>query len=290
MKMILYGVDDQEPNAELITQLASEAYKSDLFSLLVHNLPKLEFESRKDAVVIINALLRRQVGTRWPTVEYFGTHREILDTLVQGYETADISLNCGSILRECIRHEALAAILLQHEYLSKFYTYVETSNFDVASDAFATFKDLLTKNKTLSANFLQNEYERFFSRDPNVRSYTSLLTSANYVTRRQSIKLLGELLLDRANFNVMTRYISDPENLKLMMNLLRDKSPSIQYEAFHVFKVFVANPSKPEGVTEILVRNKAKLLEYLHNFHPEKAEEQFGEEKDLVVQEISGLQ
>ena len=50
-------------------------------------------------------------------------------------------------------------------------------------------------------------------------------------------QLLGELLLDRHNFTVMTRYISKPENLKLMMNLLRDKSPNIQFEAFHVFKV-----------------------------------------------------
>jgi hypothetical protein len=49
--------------------------------------------------------------------------------------------------------------------------------------------------------------------------------------------LLGELLLDRANFNIMTRYISDPENLKRMMNLLRSKSRNIQFEAFHVFKV-----------------------------------------------------
>lgn len=51
------------------------------------------------------------------------------------------------------------------------------------------------------------------------------------------LQLLGELLLDRHNFVVMTRYISKPENLKLMMNLLRDKSPNIQFEAFHVFKV-----------------------------------------------------
>lgn len=51
------------------------------------------------------------------------------------------------------------------------------------------------------------------------------------------VQLLGELLLDRHNFTVMTRYISKPENLKLMMNLLRDKSPNIQFEAFHVFKV-----------------------------------------------------
>lgn len=50
-------------------------------------------------------------------------------------------------------------------------------------------------------------------------------------------QLLGELLLDRHNFTVMTKYISKPENLKLMMNLLRDNSRNIQFEAFHVFKV-----------------------------------------------------
>lgn len=51
------------------------------------------------------------------------------------------------------------------------------------------------------------------------------------------LQLLGELLLDRHNFTIMTKYISKPENLKLMMNLLRDKSRNIQFEAFHVFKV-----------------------------------------------------
>jgi len=52
-------------------------------------------------------------------------------------------------------------------------------------------------------------------------------------------QLLGELLLDRTNFNIMSRYITNAENLKLMMNLLRDKSRNIQFEAFHVFKVII---------------------------------------------------
>ena len=51
------------------------------------------------------------------------------------------------------------------------------------------------------------------------------------------LQLLGELLLDRHNFTTMTRYISNPDNLKLMMNMLREKSRNIQFEAFHVFKV-----------------------------------------------------
>ena len=61
--------------------------------------------------------------------------------------------------------------------------------------------------------------------------YEQLLHSDNYVTRRQSLKLLGELLLDRHNFSVMTKNISNPDNLKLMMNMLKEKSRNIQFEA-----------------------------------------------------------
>lgn len=57
------------------------------------------------------------------------------------------------------------------------------------------------------------------------------------MTKRQSLKLLGEILLDRTNFKVMTRYIANEDNLKMMMNLLKDRSKNIQFEAFHVFKV-----------------------------------------------------
>ena len=52
-------------------------------------------------------------------------------------------------------------------------------------------------------------------------------------------QLLGELLLDRHNFTIMTRYVSQPENLKTMMNMLRENSRNIQFEAFHVFKVIL---------------------------------------------------
>lgn len=49
------------------------------------------------------------------------------------------------------------------------------------------------------AAYLESHYDRFFA------SYTALVLSKNYVTKRQSLKLLGEILLDRANFNVMTK-------------------------------------------------------------------------------------
>lgn len=56
------------------------------------------------------------------------------------YETPQIALNCGIMLRECIRHEPLAKIVLHSEHFHSFFNYVEMSTFDIASDAFATFK------------------------------------------------------------------------------------------------------------------------------------------------------
>ncbi|XP_070539186.1 calcium-binding protein 39-like [Ptychodera flava] len=284
MKNVLYGTGDQEPQTELVAQLAQEFYNLDLLLTLVTNLQKIDFEAKKDVAQIFNNVLRRQIGTRSPTVEYICTKQEILFTLVRGYETQEIALNCGVMLRECVRHEALAKILLYSEEFYNFFKYVEMSTFDLASDAFATFKDLLTKHKIVCAEFLESNYKRVFD------SYEGLLNSSNYVTRRQSLKLLGELLLDRHNFTVMTKYISNPDNLKLMMNMLRDKSRNIQFEAFHVFKVFVANPNKSQPILDILLKNKEKLVDFLSQFHNDRTEDdQFNDEKAYLIKQIREL-
>lgn len=47
------------------------------------------------------------------------------------------------ILRESLRHEALCKMVLEAPSFWNFFKYVELSTFDVASDAFATFKVLL---------------------------------------------------------------------------------------------------------------------------------------------------
>lgn len=294
MKAILYGGDGNspltnnasaEPNAELVAQLAQEVYAHDLLQLLIQHIHRLEFEAKKDVALIFNNLLRRQLGARSPTVEYLCTREQVLFDLLKGYENQDIALNCGMILRECIKHEALAKILIESPHFYDIFDYVERSTFDIASDAFATFRDALTKHTQPVADFLQENYDPFFTK------YTGLLNSTNYVTKRQSLKLLGELLLDRANFHIMTRYISDAENLKLMMNLLRDKSRNIQFEAFHVFKIFVANPNKTKLVLDILQKNQEKLITFLSNFHNDRTDdEQFNEEKAFLLKNIENLQ
>jgi len=119
-----------------------------------------------------------------------------------------------------------------------------------------------------------------------------LLESDNYITRRRSLKLLSEILLDHNNYNFMMSYISSRGNLKIVMNLLRHKSSAqIQLEAFHIFKVFVANPKKASEVEEVLSQNKARLIAYLQPFHSykDKDDPQFVDEKRLLLDTLALL-
>lgn len=163
IKNMLYGTSDAEPQTDIIVaQLAQELYNSNLLLLLIQNLNRIDFEGKKDVAQVFNNILRRQIGTRSPTVEYICTKPEILFTLMSGlvsvqisqknntlimifiivfrYDSQEIALNCGTMLRECARYEALAKIMLYSEDFYQFFTYVEVSTFDIASDAFSTFK------------------------------------------------------------------------------------------------------------------------------------------------------
>ncbi|KAF8320354.1 mo25 protein [Clavulina sp. PMI_390] len=283
IKSLLYG--DGDPLPEVVAQLAQETYSSDLLLGLVQHIHELDFEARKDVAQIFNNLLRRQIGNRWPTVEYLssGGGREVVFATLRGYENEEVALNTGMILKEMVRHEALCEIVLYSDDLYAFPHYIEDTKFGISCDAFANFKEILTRHKPMVAEYLEKDYDRFFE------MYGTLTASSNYVTKRQSLKLLGEILLDRANFNVMTKYIANDANLKMVMNLLKDKSKNIQFEAFHVFKVFVANPKKPAQVESILRRNKEKLLAFLQNFHNDKEDEQFSDEKQFLITQIQAL-
>ncbi|GJY38013.1 putative MO25-like protein [Tanacetum coccineum] len=178
------------------------------------------------------------------------------------YENPDMALHYGAMLRECIRHQSVARYVLESHHMKKFFDFIQLPNFDIAADAAATFKELLTRHKSTVAEFLSKNYDW----------------------------LLGDMLLDRSNSAVMTRYASSRDNLRILMNLLRESSKSIQIEAFHVFKLFAANQNKPADIVSILVANRSKLLRLFADFKPDKEDEQFEADKAQVVREIAGLE
>nr|XP_048333323.1 calcium-binding protein 39 [Ziziphus jujuba var. spinosa] len=283
MRCMLVGDGEVEPVPEQVSQLALEVCKEDVITLIVHKMAILGWEARKDLVHCWSILLKQKIGSTYCCVEYIENHLELLDFLVVCYDNKEIALNCGNMLRECIKFPTLAKYILESTSFELFFKFVELPNFDVAPDAFSTFKDLLTKHETLVSEYLTSHYDEFFD------LYEKLLTSPNYVTRRQSLKLLSEFLLESSNSHIMKRYIVEVRYLKVMMTLLKDSSKNIQISAFHIFKVFVANPNKPREIKVILAKNHEKLLELLHNLSAGKGaaeDDQFEEEKELIMKEI----
>ena len=94
-------------------------------------------------------------------------------------------------------------------------------------------------------------------------------------------QILGDFLIDKINFDIMIHYVNSADHLKIFMNLLLSDYPSIQFDAFNVFKVnllsfyfyyqiFVVNPDKDKEVERILKNNRDELIDFLGSFLPNK--------------------
>ncbi|KAF2012264.1 Mo25-domain-containing protein [Aaosphaeria arxii CBS 175.79] len=311
MKITLQGTPEAETSPESVHQLLSLIVQEDILFFLANNIHKLPFESRKDAQVIFSTAFRyKPAGASDPQVLHhvISYRPEIIIALCRGYDRRESAMPCGGVLREALKYDAIAALLLYDEptpdgktrdlasvnpdipssgegVFWKFFDWIDKAAFEVSADAFNTFRDILTKHKSLVATYLQTNFDMFFS-----KYNTILLQSDSYVTKRQSIKLLGEILLDRANYSVMTAYVDSGEHLKIIMKLLRDDRRMINYEGFHVFKVFVANPNKSVTVQRILISNRDKLLRFLPTFLEDRTEDdQFIDEKSFLIRQIEQL-
>jgi calcium binding protein 39 len=292
---------------------------------LVEHLAALPFESRKHVAAIFNYLLvcglegsdaelylPIMVGFR----DYVGANfDEIVTPIVRGHECAtpggasDVSLHCGSMYRSCFKHASLYRQLVSTSDRVKRYIFpfldkfVHLPNFDVSSDAMESLRLVFTAGSDgqlaadevsqremaeMAAEFMTRDYEAIWDARFNPKLMSD---QANYMTKRIALQILSTVLLTRSNYSVMIRYVNSRQNLILVMHVLRDNSPHITLDAFHVFKVFVANPSKIPEVVKILKDNKEKLCRYLETLHQDKeaSDTQFRDEKALIIATIQGL-
>ncbi|KAI1397283.1 Mo25-like protein [Hypoxylon fuscum] len=315
MKLILQGTPEVESTPEQVYQLVTGLIEEDMLLLLAQNLHRLPFESRKDTQVIFSYVFRFRPPTASPKTDpvalsYVVNNKpQVLLELCRGYDHKESATPAGTVLREVLKSEAAAAIILYDDgeepgsslkgvtaidrerpqsgngVFWRFFDWIDKSSFEVAADAFTTFRELLTKHKELVPRYLSINFELFFDKYNH-----TLVQSNSYVTKRQSIKLLGEILLDRSNYNVMTAYVDRGEHLKICMNLLRSDRKMVQYEGFHVFKVFVANPHKSIAVQKILLMNRDKLLNFLSHFLEDRTDdEQFIDEREFLIKQIRNM-
>lgn len=165
IKNVLYGsVDVPEVDEEKAGEISKYMQSDGLIALLIANLDVISFEARKDTALIFNNLVRKNICN---FSQYLTDNAAIVERLLQGYMSADSALSCGSMIREVIRHESQSRFILQSDLLWAFFeTYVHLPNFEIASDAFNTLRELLTmpKHKHVVQEFMETHCDKLLEK------------------------------------------------------------------------------------------------------------------------------
>lgn len=178
-----------DTNHDTIEELLENMKRDDFLVLLARSIHLLPFEARKDSQAIFSSILRFRPGgsttEETPALSYVINERpEILVALCRGYSYRDSALPCGMVLREILRYESVAAVILYDQSQGtesaipfneidttvapsgdgvfwEFFGYIDKGAFEVSADAFTTFRVIVSWFLTLS-----------FSTDPPPRKYS----------------------------------------------------------------------------------------------------------------------
>lgn len=140
----------------------------DILLLLATSIHKIPFEARKDTQFIFsNAFRYKAPGS--PASEPIALHYvlqsrpQIIIALCNGYDRKESAMPCGGVLREALKFDAVAALILYDEpnpegkarnlgdvdttkpssgqgAFWKFFDWIVKSSFEVCTDAFNTFR------------------------------------------------------------------------------------------------------------------------------------------------------
>jgi calcium binding protein 39 len=170
MKFVLQGTQEAESSPEQIYQLVTSLIDEDLLLLLATNLHRLPFEARKDTQVIFSYVFRFRPAAAAPksdpiALSYVVCNRpQVLVELCRAYDHKESAPPAGSVLRELLKNEAAAAVILYDDgdvegssskglnaidrerpqsgrgVFWRFFDWIDKSSFEVSADAFTTFR------------------------------------------------------------------------------------------------------------------------------------------------------
>lgn len=283
VKSMISSEDGSTVLAENSALIAQEMCNTDCLKYMVLGLRRMDFDLRKDVVLVFIALLKRLNGAERLIVNTLLHKHDTLVVLMRGPEHEELASSTGKILRECIAYEQLHQFVLYHALFWNYFDYPQRQQFETTAETVQTLEALLTTNKRLVGEFLANNRELFITK------INGLIQSDNYVLKRRSAHLLNEILQQKQCQVFLFNYTDDPTSLKLVMLLLSDKLKNMKMEGFQILKFFVAKPKKTQKITDILVKNKENFLRFFEGFALDEGDSSLCEERDYVVQEIKKL-
>ncbi|KAF7455986.1 calcium-binding protein 39-like isoform X1 [Cryptosporidium felis] len=178
--------------------------------------------------------------------------------------------------------EIINDLIYRQKILLKLIELSGNQCFDVSSDSVATLRCYLFVSPQITNEYILQNQQTFFS-----CIFENLIQSGEYVPQRHGLRLLNQLLSLKELSKTMTVFSSSCEYLQVFMKLITSSLDSTSFEAFHIFKLFIANPNKPPGIQKVLLKNREKIIEFLIQFQPSRTDPQFISDKE--VSRVSGF-
>jgi hypothetical protein len=125
--------------------------------------------------------------------------------------------------------------------------------------------------------------------------FINLFEQDNYLAKREGMKILHEILLDKSHKkDFITYFVSEKSHLKFTMQALNDDQTAIQKEAFYLLLIFLKTSPERRGerVNGTLKRNSKPLLLFVEEFTPNanKTDESFEAKKKEAMEAIENLE
>lgn len=161
------AVEELDSAPALVRSLFDSVIREDLLFELAHSIQKLPFEARKDTQTIVTHILRYKPADGPgdpPAIDYIVHQRpEVIIELCRGFEDPQSALSCASILKEAVKFDVIAALILydqsnEHEpavrlndinaeqpqtgdgIFWRFFDWIDKGSFEVSADAFTIFR------------------------------------------------------------------------------------------------------------------------------------------------------
>lgn len=281
----------KQPKPEEIEKCISVAQDTSLLVKIACKAPFLPPETRRIVSAIWGYFLKIENPKSFqrPMVEHLVSHTEAIDALIKSYGTnlngADVIV--GVMIRDACRFAKIVQYVLEKDLIFNIIPVLSSGNFDVSADAFQTLRELLTNHKDISAPWLAKNFQRFFEA---YMKPLSKFDEAEYVTVRQSLTILSTLLLDRQFMDTMIQFVNNDGFLKIILILMGNESKVVKFEAFHIFKIFAANPSKTPRIARLLNQNHDRICKLLDQIESDRLDDnEFRQDKAAVMAKLESL-
>ncbi|KAH8738611.1 hypothetical protein FG386_000606 [Cryptosporidium ryanae] len=199
--------------------------------------------------------------------------------LTQGSEIIDKKINKTFQIPNSAKiksYEIIKNILYENELLTELIRLSGNHCFDISSDSITTLRCYLFISPEITNDYILKNNRSFFN---NIFKY--LIQSNEYVPQRYGLRLLNQLLSIKELSKTMTLFSGNCEYLKIFMNLISSNLETISFEAFHIFKLFIANPKKSNDIVNILKSSKNNIIQLLLQFQNNRIDGQFNSDKKV---------